>query len=293
MTIAPEAPVASTTLRFLSLEITGRCQLTCPALCYAQSGPKQGHGSMTEEDWNRTIDEAAALGATDVQIIGGEPTLHPAFTRMVQRAVDGGLRVRVYSNLVRIREEHWTVFEDHNVRLATTYHSTVAAEHDVVTARAGSHQATRANIVEAVRRGIPLKVAVLDGGDHERAERARVEMQALGVRDVGVSEVRAVGNAAGGALPSVAALCGQCGIGKAAVLPDGSVSVCEIGRFLTAGNVKEETLASVLSGDRWAEVTASVPRRDGGTVCPPDCAPNDDSSCGPSNPGPCGPADDS
>jgi len=287
MTIAPEAP-----LRFLSLEITGRCQLTCPPLCYAKSGPKRNHGSMTEDDWNRTIDEAVALGAEDIQLIGGEPTLHPAFTRMVQRAVDAGLRVRVYSNLFRIRDEHWRLFEHPNVRLATTYHSTVAAEHDEVTGREGSHKATRANIAEAVRRGIRLKVAVLDGGDHERAERARAEMQALGVHEVQVSQVRAVGNAAGTAMPSTASLCGRCGDQKAAVLPDGKVSVCEMGRFLTAGSVKDASLASVLASDRWAEVTASIPRRAGAALCPPDCAPNDDSSCGPDNSGPCGPADD-
>ncbi|MFD4243610.1 radical SAM protein [Streptomyces sp. NPDC058525] len=291
MTIAPEAP--TTTLRFLALEITGRCQLTCPALCYAGSGPTRDHGSMTEEDWNRTIDEAATLGAKDIQLIGGEPTLHPAFARMLQRAVDAGLRVRVYSNLLQIRSDHWRLFEHPNVRLATTYHSSLAAEHDAVTGRTGSHKATRANIAEAVRRGIRLKVAVLDRGDHERAERARAEMQALGVHEVHVSDVRAVGNAAGTAIPSTASLCGRCGGQKAAVLPNGNVSVCEMGRFLTAGSVKNTSLASVLASDRWAEVTASIPRRAGAALCPPDCAPNDDSACGPDNSGPCGPADDS
>ncbi|MEU3862980.1 radical SAM protein [Streptomyces sp. NPDC028722] len=289
MTIAVEAP---TTLRFLSLEITGRCQLTCPTLCYAKSGPTREHGSMTEEDWNRIIDEAAGLGTEEIQLIGGEATLHPAFARMVQRVAGAGLRVRVYSNLLRIRAEHWRLFEHPRVRLATTYHSSVAAEHDAVTGRDGSHEATRANIVEAVRRGIRLKVAVLDSGDHERAARARAEMQALGVKEVHVSEVRAVGNAAGAAVPSTASLCGRCGDHKAAVLPDGSVSVCEMGRFLTAGSVREASLASVLASDRWAQVTASVPRRAGAAPCPPDCAPNDDSSCGPDNSGPCGPADD-
>ncbi|MFE4304869.1 radical SAM protein [Streptomyces sp. NPDC056891] len=292
MTMAPEAP--TTTLRFLALEITSRCQLTCPALCYAGSGPTQDHGSMTEADWNRTIDEAVILGAKDIQLIGGEPTLHPAFARMLQRAVDAGLRVRVYTNLLQVRGDHWRLFEHPSVHLATTYHSSVAAEHDAVTGRTGSHKATRSNIAEAVRRGIRLKVAVLDRGEHERAERARAEMQALGVHKVQVSQVRAVGNAAGITIPSAASLCGRCGDQKAAVLPDGSVSVCEMGRFLTAGSVKGTSLASVLASERWAEVTASIPRRAAGAaLCPPDCAPNDDSACGPDNSGPCGPADDS
>ncbi|MGW1290529.1 SPASM domain-containing protein [Streptomyces sp. NPDC002586] len=76
------------------------------------------------------------------------------------------------------------------------------------------------------------------------------------------------------------------------MLPDGAVALCEIGRFLTAGNVKNRSLASVLSSDRWAETAARIPRPTMAGPCAPDCAPNDDSSCGPDNSGPCGPADD-
>ncbi|MFF1446207.1 hypothetical protein [Streptomyces sp. NPDC058295] len=126
--------------------------------------------------------------------------------------------MRVYSNLFRIREEHWRLFEHPDVRLATTHHSIVAAKHDAVPGRAGSHRVTRANIVEAVRRGIRLKVAVLDAGDHERAER------------------------------SASSLCGRCGDQKAAVLPNGSVSVCELGRFLTAGSVRETSTSLLAPG---------------------------------------------
>lgn len=281
-----EAPAL---LRFLSLEITGRCQLSCPSLCYAGSGPTQGHGSMSVEDWLRTIDQAVALGAEEVQLIGGEPTLHPGFVSIAQHAVDSGLRVRVYSNLFRIRDEHWRLLERPGVRLATTYHSSVAAEHDEVTGRQGSHKATRANIVEAVRRGIALNVAVLDAGDPGRANRARAELEALGVREVHVGRVRAVGNAAGTVLPSTAELCGRCGDQRATVLPGGDVAVCEIGRFLTAGSVLDVGLASVLSGPRWAEASASIPRRTDPMACHPDCQPSNSDSCDPGKNDPCDP----
>lgn len=286
MTIARKAPAR---LRFLSLEITGRCQLTCPSLCYAASGPTRGHGTMSDDDWVRTIDQAVALGAEQVQLIGGEPTLHPGFAPIAQHALDAGLRVRVYSNLLRIRSEHWQVLEQPGVRLATTYHSSVAAEHDEITGRQGSHTATRGNIVAAVRRGIALKVAVLDAGDPARAERARTELEALGVLDVHVGKVRAVGNAAGAALPSTAELCGRCGDQRAVVLPGGEVAVCEIGRFLTAGSVLDASLATVLSGQRWAEASGSVPRRSGPTACHPDCQPSNSDSCDPGKNDPCDP----
>ncbi|MER7049269.1 radical SAM protein [Streptomyces jumonjinensis] len=290
MTIAPETPAP---LRFLSLEITARCQLTCPSHCYAQAGPTRGHGTMTAGDWHRIIHEAASLGTTMLQLIGGEPTLHPDFTGIVEHAVRVGLRVRVYTNLVRVREVHWRLFEHPQVSMATSVYSDDPGEHDAITGRRGSHAATRGNLVEAVRRGIRVKVGIADLGGGQRAEQARAEVQALGVHEVHIDRVRPVGNAANAAVPSVSALCGRCGDGKAAILPNGAVAVCEIGRFLTAGSVVGgASLASVFGSDRWAEVTASVPRRTDADPCPPDCAPNDDTQCGPEKGGVCGPADD-
>jgi MoaA/NifB/PqqE/SkfB family radical SAM enzyme len=293
MTIAPEVPVQpAAELRFLSLEITGRCQLTCPSHCYAQAGPAQGHGTMTGDDWHRIIDEAAVLGTKTVQIIGGEPTLHPAFEDLVRHALGVGLRVRVYSNLYRVRAEHWMLYSEPGLSLATSYYSDDAGEHDRITGRAGSHRATRENIITAVRRRIPLRVGIVDRGQGQRAVQARDELLALGVQDVHVSRVRAVGNAAAAAvLPTTSELCGRCADGKAAILPDGRVAVCEIGRFLSAGSVKHESLTAVLASPEWRRIAVSIPRRPTGAApCGPDCGPNDD-GCQPSTGDTCNPAD--
>ncbi|MFK0230807.1 radical SAM protein [Streptomyces sp. NPDC090303] len=75
--------------------MTGRCQLTCPGQCYAEAGPTRGHGPMATADWIEALDEAAALGVTTVQLVGGEPTLHPDFTRLVEHALEAGLTVRI------------------------------------------------------------------------------------------------------------------------------------------------------------------------------------------------------
>ncbi|MFF3015403.1 radical SAM protein [Streptomyces sp. NPDC057939] len=98
---------------------------------------------MGEQDWLRTIDQGVELGVEEVQLIGGEPTLNPGFAAIARHALDAGLRVRVYSNLVRLRDEHWELCEHPRMRLAATYHSSIAAEHDEVTGRRGSHSATR------------------------------------------------------------------------------------------------------------------------------------------------------
>lgn len=279
MTIAPEAPAipAPAPLTFLELEITGRCQLTCASHCYAQAGPTKGHGTMTAADWWRVIDEAAELGVETLQFIGGEATMHPDFADLVAHALNSGRRVQVFSNLYKVSARHWELFERPGLSLATSYYSDVAAEHDEVTGRVGSHARTRANIAEAIERGIRLKVGIVHMREGQRTEQARAEMLALGVDRVHVDRVRAVGNAARtAAIPSTSELCGRCADGKAAILPDGSVAPCVLGRFLPAGNVKTAPLSAIFGGQQWAQVAASIPR-----VTRAGCTPDED-SCGPS-----------
>ncbi|MFB4267111.1 radical SAM protein [Nonomuraea sp. GTA35] len=251
---------------FLELELTQRCQMRCPSLCYADAGPTKGHGTMTRADWEHLIDTAPAAGITTVQLIGGEATLHPDFLRLAEHALGVGLSVQVYSNLMRVTARLWELYSHPNLTLATSYYSDVPAEHDRITGRAGSHAATRANIVAALERCIPLKVAIVDLGEGgQRAQEAGAEMIALGVRRVGpVDRVRAVGRATGHLRkePSVGELCGQCGDGRAAVSWDGDVRMCVLSRFLpSAGNVRATPLAGILNGATWHDLLAQVPRQ--------------------------------
>ncbi|MDX3122765.1 radical SAM protein [Streptomyces scabiei] len=287
MTIAPEAPVRATVPAFLELELTQRCQLTCPSLCYAKAGPTQGHGDMTGDDWKRLISEAAAIGVKKVQFIGGEPTMHPDFEALVHHALADGLDVQVYSNLYRVKHDHWELFQHPKVSLATSYYSDVAEEHERVTARKGSHAATRANIVQALTRGIPLQVGIVEVFDGQRTAEAREELLSLGVRTVNTDRVRSVGRGEVH-IPSVNDLCGRCADGRAAIMTDGTVTPCVLGRFLQTGNAKTDGLATVFGGQRWADTAASIPRRTASS----DCTPADSNDCDPANTEACDPAYD-
>ena len=46
-----------------------------------------------------------------VQFIGGEPTLHPQFARIMARALQAGLDVEVYTNLVHVTGGMWELFQ--------------------------------------------------------------------------------------------------------------------------------------------------------------------------------------
>ena len=150
-------PVRNT--HFMWLEITGNCQLEC-GRCYAESGPGKGHGPLSAGQWMETLTDAAGAGVQQVQFIGGEPTTHPALPSLITHALELGLRVEVFSNLFAIREHVWQALTQPGVTLATSYYASVADVHDQLTLRDGSYERTKANIAEAVQRGIPVRVGL-------------------------------------------------------------------------------------------------------------------------------------
>ncbi|RCG31061.1 radical SAM/SPASM domain-containing protein [Sphaerisporangium album] len=255
----------------IELEITGRCQLNC-VHCYADSGPTGDQGTMTADDWSTLITEAAAAGASGIQFIGGEPTLHPQFTELLQHAIGTALKVEVFSNLVHVREEWWELFGYPNVSLAFSYYSDHTAEHSAITGRANSHARTKENVAEAVRRGIALRAGIVEIVDGQRVRQARAELAAMGVMNARIDRVRGAGRETL-ARPDVSQLCGGCGINKAAIGTNGDVWPCVLSRFMVAGNVKATPLAEILYGRRWRELVASVPVKRSG--CNPDSDGND------------------
>jgi MoaA/NifB/PqqE/SkfB family radical SAM enzyme len=267
---------------FLWLEITGRCQLTCTH-CYAASGPQGTHGSLTTGDWERLIDEAAGLGVTWVQFIGGEVTLHPGLPGLVRHALAAGLRVEVFTNLVHVTRQQWEVFSLPGVSLATSWYSADPQQHAAITGR-DTYRQTKANIAEALQRSIPLRVAIIDGIiPDQRAEQAKALLETVGARDIGVDRERAFGR---GTIPDPTQTCGGCGKGRAAILPDGNVTPCPMSRWRVVGNVTTSELGTLLGGPLTAAAGDLAPASP--DACNPRCTP--DSYCNPlCSPGACKP----
>lgn len=88
------------------VEITDHCNLECP-ICYAESGPtRQQHRSL--DHVQRLIDAVVANeGEPDVvQISGGEPTIHPDFFAILDRAKAAPIRhLMVNTNGIRIAQD--------------------------------------------------------------------------------------------------------------------------------------------------------------------------------------------
>jgi tetraether lipid synthase len=88
------------------VEVTGHCNLRCP-ICYAGSGPeRQEYRSL--DHIQRLIDAVVRNeGQPDVvQISGGEPTLHPDFFAILDRAKAAPIRhLMVNTNGIRIAQD--------------------------------------------------------------------------------------------------------------------------------------------------------------------------------------------
>ncbi|WP_248959364.1 radical SAM protein [Sphaerisporangium perillae] len=268
---------------FLALELTGRCQLAC-AHCYAESGPTGDHGVMSLADWRDLLTDARALGVTRVQFIGGEPTLHPNFEEILRHAIDAGQTVEIFTNLYRVRDTWWDLFARPGVSLATSYYSDRPAEHARITGRPDGHGRTRANIIRAVNLSIPMRASIVEILDGQRVEEARTQLAALGVTRVRVDHLRGIGRGARDR-PDVSQLCGRCGQRQFAVSAQGDVTPCVMSRWITAGNLRDRSLAEILTGETWQGAVAQVSRR-AGSGCNPgsdsdDCAPASTEVCNP------------
>lgn len=88
------------------VEVTDRCNLTCPT-CYASSGPNYGNHRSLEEIEKMFDVIVANEGEPDVvQISGGEPTVHPQFFEILDIAKSKPIRhLMLNTNGIRIAKD--------------------------------------------------------------------------------------------------------------------------------------------------------------------------------------------
>jgi MoaA/NifB/PqqE/SkfB family radical SAM enzyme len=278
--LATEAPV--TVPRMLELELTGKCQLRCTH-CFGNFGPQGDPSTMTAGDWKSVIDQAAAIGVRVIQLIGGEVTLDPCLPELGLHALDRGLLVNVYSNLVKVPEDVWDLLARPGASLSTSWYSADPAVHEQVTGSRAAWRLTRRSIVRAVKAGIPLRVSIVGVLPEQDLEAAEADLRSIGATSIRVRPVQALGRAASdGNDQDPAQLCGHCGSGHATILASGQLAPCGMSRWLGFGSARDTPLAELLAGEPWRQALAVIPPKV--TACQPNgdadnCAPDDESIC--------------
>ncbi|MFM7676774.1 MAG: radical SAM protein [Synechococcus sp.] len=302
-------------LDFLWLEITGKCNLNC-SHCYADSSPLGDLlGAMRYDDWCAVIDQAAALGCRQLQFIGGEPTLHPHLSDLIDHANHRHFElIEVFTNATRLDDGLIGCFQRNHVQLATSFYSVDAAVHEQVTQGKGSWQRTVGGIRSALAADLPLRVGVIEtDANPGHGPEAIAFLQQLGVQQVGFDQERGVGRGTATAEPQLQLqselegerfeqLCGQCWKGKLCVTPSGEAFPCVFSRATRLGDVRQGLSAILqsrrlqgfrqrvqeLEQQRLAEHDANEPQACVPGSCSPGtyCSPY---SCYPAS-GPCSPA---
>jgi MoaA/NifB/PqqE/SkfB family radical SAM enzyme len=242
-TIVPGSQTFLRELSFLWLEITGKCNLEC-VHCYADSGPHQDmFGSMKTEDWLTILRESAELGCRQVQFIGGEPTLHPDLTRMISYASALGYAfIEVFTNATVFNDKLFNTFKKHNVRIATSFYTDISEVHDSITKRPGSFQRTVAQIKRVIDAGLTLRAGIIEMKENTgHAERAKLYLEVLGVKEIKIDHQRGVGRSATPVytLDPMSQLCGECWDGKLCVTPAGRAYPCVFSRFADVGAARD------------------------------------------------------
>ncbi len=203
----------------------------------------------------------------------------------------------MFSNLVHVPQQVWNVLAKPGVRLATSYYTDQAGQHESITKVRGSYARTRANIAEAVRRSIPLRVGLIGVRNGQRVDHARTELMSLGVTEFGFDRLRQVGRGVRDRQPDVSELCGHCARGKIAIAADGVVWPCVFSRWMPVGNVRDQTLANIVTGRAMRDAKrqiATAAKKEGNkpgcdplccpsTMCDPQCSPSCSPSCRPAS----------
>ncbi len=88
------------------IEVTDRCNLTCPT-CYASSSPTHGrHRTLEEIEFMLDVIVASEGEPDVVQISGGEPTIHPQFFEILDLAKSKPIKhLMVNTNGIKIAQD--------------------------------------------------------------------------------------------------------------------------------------------------------------------------------------------
>jgi molybdenum cofactor biosynthesis enzyme MoaA len=86
------------------VEITDDCNFACP-VCYASARPREAPRHLPVAEVLRAVTAVRDVGARNVTLTGGEPTVHPRIEELVERAAGLGLRVNLPTNGYRLGTE--------------------------------------------------------------------------------------------------------------------------------------------------------------------------------------------
>lgn len=261
-------PVDENPLDFLWLEITSSCNNRC-LHCYASCASQPSQDSVSHDQWLSVITQAKQLGASAIQLIGGEPMLYPHWQELVLKAVQEKFdSIEIFTNGTLIQPEHIKFFEENQVSIATTIYADNAEIHDLVTQNPGSFQKTLAAINMLTSAKIPLRIASIIMKQNESQVQNILGLCSRAGVEVNMPDVvRPTGRGANADLIpanykkepitppfftdeesfTLAQQFHSCFAGRAAITTQGDVIPCIFARDKICGNIKQQSLCEIIA----------------------------------------------
>lgn len=189
-------PKINPSLRYVWLELTDACNCRCMH-CYGAFGvphKSQLQHELTVNEWKQVIDKIKAMGGNAVQLIGGEPLLHPHFTEILKYVSDAGMdRIDIFTNAYLITEEIADLIAQTNASVRISLYGFDAASHDAITQHSGSFARLDRGIDLLKARNVPITIAVvLMQENQEHLEQIKQYIRSKGLTYNGYDTVRSV-----------------------------------------------------------------------------------------------------
>lgn len=119
------------------LDLTWRCDHKC-AFCY-NPAENRNHGDPPSETSKNIIRALADWGVHEILYLGGEPTLHSDFEKILELGASLGLKQRIVTNGGHINEHRASLLAGTNVEVGVSLHSARQAIHDRLTGSKGAY----------------------------------------------------------------------------------------------------------------------------------------------------------
>ena len=85
-----------------------KCNLEC-LYCYDMENRRKKQDILNLDDYIRIIEQAAELGISQVQILGGEPLLYPDLKNLINACIKYNLDIVVYTNATLLNKD-WIIY---------------------------------------------------------------------------------------------------------------------------------------------------------------------------------------
>lgn len=262
-------------LNFMWLELTNACNLSCTH-CYAEAGESYAN-ELSLTQWKEILEEGARLGAKKVLFTGGEPTLYPGLTDLVEHARYCQLKeIEVLTNATCLEDgilEQWAAL---GVKVALSFYSYNPETHDSITRKPGSFRRMVQGIKAILTHKIPVRVGILlmrDNFSHLEGTMEFLNGLGLKAEEIEYDYVRPTGRGVEEAallgknvcrkvspsrtLPAPEEgqwACGErfaqdtCWKGRIAISSEGEIYPCVFARQLSVGRFPEMGLEEIVRG---------------------------------------------